>query len=136
MMTEPQALTTIEFPVGLPGFPEAGRFEIQAWGDGAADNPFFMLQCVDDPDLAFVACNPWTFYPEYDFELDDVTAARIALRSPADVVVFTLVTVGERPEDSTINLLGPVVVNRHSGEAAQVVLSELTYDVRAPLVRH
>ncbi len=58
MMTEPQALTTIEFPVGLPGFPEAGRFEIQAWGDGAADNPFFMLQCVDDPDLAFVACNP------------------------------------------------------------------------------
>ncbi len=50
--------------------------------------------------------------------------------------MFTLVTVGERPEDSTINLLGPVVVNRHSGEAAQVVLSELTYDVRAPLVRH
>ena len=37
-------------------------------------------------------------------------------------VVFAVVTLRDRPEDSTLNLLGPIVVNRVSHEAAQVVL--------------
>jgi flagellar assembly factor FliW len=47
--------------------------------------------------------------------------------------VFVVVTLRERPEDSTLNLLGPIVVNRHSHEAAQVVLPSAGYSVRAPL---
>ncbi|MFZ4583697.1 MAG: flagellar assembly protein FliW [Acidimicrobiia bacterium] len=135
MMTETADIKTISFSAGLPGFPEAQRFEMRQWGDGNADNPFWLLESLEVDGLAFVVTTPWAFYPEYDFELDDVTARRIGLRSPGDVVVLAIVTVGERAEDSSINLLGPVVVNRHTGDAAQVVLSELAYDVNAPLVR-
>ena len=76
---------------------------------------------------------PWVFYPEYDFELDTGTAERLALTAAEDAVVFAVVTLRERPEDSTLNLLGPIVVNRHSHEAAQVVLPSAGYSVRAPL---
>ena len=39
----------------------------------------------------------------------------------------------EDPSDATLNLLGPIVVNRFTLEAAQVVLSSSGYSVRAPL---
>ena len=76
---------------------------------------------------------PWVFYPEYDFELDTDTAERLALNAAEDAVVFAVVTLRERLEDSTLNLLGPIVVHRFTHEAAQVVLPSAGYSVRAPL---
>jgi len=71
--------------------------------------------------------------PEYDFELDSDAAERLALNAAEDAVVFAVVTLRERLEDSTVNLLGPIVVNRFTHEAAQVVLPSAGYSVRAPL---
>jgi flagellar assembly factor FliW len=34
---------------------------------------------------------------------------------------------------ATLNLLGPIVVNRYTHEAAQVVLPTTSYSVRTPL---
>ena len=76
---------------------------------------------------------PWVFYPEYEFDLDNGTAERLGLDVADDAVVFAVVTLRERPEDSTLNLLGPIVVNRLTHEAAQVVLPTTSYSVRAPL---
>ena len=73
------------------------------------------------------------FYPEYEFELDPATADRLGLATAEDAVVFAVVALRDRPEDSTLNLLGPIVVNRVTYEAAQVVLPSAGYSVRAPL---
>lgn len=121
----------ITFPAGLPGFPHAHRFEVAPWGP--AGSPFLLLSSLEDRDIDFVVVPPWVFYPEYDFELDTGTAERLALATAEDAVVFVVVTLRERPEDSTLNLLGPIVVNRFSHEAAQVVLPSAGYSVRAPL---
>jgi flagellar assembly factor FliW len=121
----------ITFPAGLPGFPNAHRFEVAPWGP--AGSPFLLLSSLEDRDIDFVVVPPWVFYPEYDFELDTGTAERLALATAEDAVVFVVVTLRERPEDSTLNLLGPIVVNRFSHEAAQVVLPSAGYSVRAPL---
>jgi len=121
----------ITFPAGLPGFPHAHQFELAPWGP--AGSPFLLLSSIEDPDVGFVVVPPWVFYPEYEFELDTGTAERLALTAAEDAVVFTVVTLRERPEDSTVNLLGPIVVNRFSHEAAQVVLPSAGYSVRAPL---
>ena len=122
----------ITFPAGLPGFPHAHRFELAPWGP--AGSPFLLLSSTEDPDVGFVVVAPWVFYPEYEFELDSGTAERLALGAAEDAVVFTVVTLRERTEDSTVNLLGPIVVNRFTHEAAQVVLPAAAYSVRAPLV--
>lgn len=121
----------IEFPAGLPGFPNAHRFELAPWGP--AGSPFLMLTSSDDPEVGFIVVAPWVFYPDYEFELDAGAAERLGLAKADDAVVFSVVTLRDRPEDSTVNLLGPIVVNRFSHEAAQVVLPNSGYSVRAPL---
>jgi flagellar assembly factor FliW len=44
-----------------------------------------------------------------------------------------IVTIRERATDATANLLGPIVVNKRTNEAMQVVLHNSPYDVRTPL---
>ncbi|HUI49619.1 MAG TPA: flagellar assembly protein FliW [Acidimicrobiia bacterium] len=124
-------IAEITFPAGLPGFPQAHRFELAPWGP--AGSPFMLLSSIEDGDVGFVVVAPWVFYPDYEFELDTATAERLALTAAEDAVVFAVVTLREKPEDSTLNLLGPIVVNRFSHEAAQVVLPTAGYSVRAPL---
>jgi flagellar assembly factor FliW len=133
-MLETQAATDvveITFAAGLPGFPNAHRFELAPWGP--AGSPFLILTSSDDPEVGFVVVPPWVFYPDYEFELDAGTAERLSLAKAEDAVVFAVVTLRDRAEDSTLNLLGPIVVNRFSHEAAQVVLPSAGYSVRAPL---
>jgi flagellar assembly factor FliW len=124
-------IAEITFPAGLPGFPQAHRFELVPWGP--AGSPFLLLSSVEDAEIGFVVVPPWVFYPEYEFELDTGTAERLGLAASEDAVVFAVVTLRERPEESTLNLLGPIVVNRFTHEAAQVVLPSAGYSVRAPL---
>ena len=121
----------IRFAAGLPGFPNAHRFELTPWGP--AGSPFLILTSSDDPEVGFVVVPPWVFYPDYEFELDSGTAERLNLAHAEDAVVFAVVTLRDHAEDSTLNLLGPIVVNRFSHEAAQVVLPSAGYSVRAPL---
>jgi flagellar assembly factor FliW len=121
----------VTFPAGLPGFPNAHRFELAPWGP--AGSPFLLLSSSDDDEVGFVVVPPWVFYPEYEFELDTGTAERLGLTQAEDAVVFAVVTLRDKPEDATLNLLGPIVVNRFTHEAAQVVLPSAGYSVRAPL---
>jgi flagellar assembly factor FliW len=133
-MLETNTLTDvveIRFPAGLPGFPNAHRFRLEPWGP--AGSPFLLLSALDSSEIGFVLVPPWVFYPDYEFELDAPSAERLALQDAGDAVVFAVVTLGEQPDDATLNLLGPIVVNRHTHEAAQVVLPTSGYSVRAPL---
>jgi flagellar assembly factor FliW len=133
-MLEPNAVTDViqvDFPAGLPGFPHAHRFALAPWGP--AGSPFLLLEAVDDLEISFIVVPPWVFYPEYEFELDAATAERLSLHDAGDAVVLAVVTLGEQLGQATLNLLGPVVVNRHTHEAAQVVLPTSGYSVRAPL---
>jgi flagellar assembly factor FliW len=124
-------LVQVTFPAGLPGFPNAHRFELAPWGP--AGSPFLLLSSSDDPEIGFVVVPPWVFYPDYEFELDSGMAERLGLTASEDAVVFAVVTLRDVPSESTVNLLGPIVVNRFTHEAAQVVLPSAGYSVRAPL---
>lgn len=128
----PASLRELHFDDGLPGFPGDRRFTLTPWG--AEDSPFSVLQDVDDADLRFVVVPPEVFFPTYAPMLADDDAARLDLREPEDAIVLVVVTLGARPADATANLLGPVVVNRHSLAAAQVVLAGQDVPTRAPLV--
>lgn len=123
----------LNFPAGLPGFPHLHRFELAPWG--MDDSPFSTLVSVDDPGVGFVLVSPWDFHPDYEFDLDVGTAERLGIGGPDDTVVLCVVTLQDRPEDATINLLGPIVVNRHSLDACQAVLPASGYNVRTPLAR-
>ena len=121
----------IRFTTGLPGFPEAKRFALVNLSD---EGPFAVMRCLDDPSLEFIVVPPIVFFPDYEPELDDSTAERIGLENAEDALVLAMVTVGEDISKATANLLGPIVINRHSNEAIQAVLTKSGYETRTPLV--
>jgi flagellar assembly factor FliW len=121
----------LNFAAGIPGFPELRRFALVWWGD--EDGPFSILTSLEQTSLEFLVVPPHTFFPDYAPEIDDDTAERLGLESAEDAILMVIVTVGDDPGSATANLLAPVVVNRHTREAAQVVLTEGDHPLRAPL---
>ena len=120
------------FENGLPGFPDARRFTLARWGD--EESPFSIMRSVEEDGLEFVVVPPIVFFPDYAPEVDDSTVGRLDLHTAEDALVLAVVTLGEKPSDATANLMGPIVVNRHTNRAAQAVLATSGYDLRTPLV--
>jgi flagellar assembly factor FliW len=123
---------SITFPDGLVGFAGPQRFVLVQWG--GEDSPFSLLRCIDDDRLAFVVVPPAVFFPDYAPEIDDATAALAGLTTADDALVLVIVTVPDRVQDATANLLGPLVVNTASRVGAQAVLSPEQWPARRPLV--
>ena len=113
---------TLTFPNGLVGFPQAQRFGLVAWGgDGS---PFNLLECLDVEGLAFVVVPPEVFFADYEPELE----------IGEHDVVLVIVTVPDRVEDATANLLGPLIIDTTTGTGRQAVLAPEQWPSRRPLL--
>lgn len=117
----------VDFPAGLPGFPGARRFRLEDLGESL--RPFVRLRLVSEPEIAFTVVAPGLLFPDYSVEIDDDHQSALGLTSADDVVTLIMITVPQPPQPPTANLLGPIVVNRHTGAAAQVVQHKSTYKV-------
>jgi len=120
----------IRFIEGPLGFPGRRRFALL---QTSPDPVFFWLQCVDDPYLAFVVCDPRAFVPDYEIGVRPDDVEPLQLRDPDDCQV--LVIVNRVGDDLTANLLGPIVVGAHSLYAKQLVLSDKRYSTRHRLMK-
>lgn len=120
-------------PQGLIGFPEHTTFELYA---DPEQQPFRWLLLHGPETIQFVVIEPGGIIPDYELELFDEDAAALGIASSEDALVFNIVTVGRgQPATATVNLVSPVVVNRRTGLAKQVVLANhARYNVRHPLV--
>ncbi len=125
--------SVIEFAAGLPGFPHAHRFRLESLG--AALHPFQRLRHLGPHDLeiGFTVVAAGLLYPDYSVEIDEDHQASLGISSADDVVTYLLITVPRPPQPPTANLLGPVVINRRTGAAAQVVQHRSSYRVAEPL---
>lgn len=119
----------IHMPSGLLGFEHIKRFILLTNEEEA---PFSWFQVLDDPSLAFLVLPPFEAIPEYTPEVSDDDAAYLGLKNPADALIYNIVTL--RQNVATINLKGPIVINRFSLRGKQVVLQNAArWSVRHPL---
>src|SRR3954452_2187463 len=105
LVSDPPRSASLHFAAGIPGFPHLRSFTLERWG--REESPFMTMTADQDGDVGFVVGPPFLFFPDYEFELDDATAERLGICSPEDVQVLCIVTLHDRPEDATANLLGP-----------------------------
>ena len=123
----------ISMPYGMLGFPQSQRFVLFPHKE---DSPFFWYQSADEPALAFVITNPSLFLPGYAADLQE-TIQRMSWEDPESEDPFELyvvVTIPRgSPEDMTANLLGPILINNNTRQAAQMVLSDSPYSHQFPL---
>ena len=118
------------FPDGLPGFAGAKSFLAI---NVESDDDMYWLQCVDDGALAFLAISPWSFFPDYEPEIDEHAQDALGLDRADDATVLCLLTVDRDAEVVTANLLGPVVLNTARKLGRQVVLADARWPIAARL---
>lgn len=122
----------IHFPEGLPGFFEYKDFVIMEHKPGS---PFIWLQSMTSPDLAFVMTNPFLIEEDYLENLTDEEEKALVKRGEEkDRIVFAIVTIPQgNAKESTVNLLGPIVVDARTKVARQVILPNSGYSNRHPM---
>lgn len=120
----------LQFPAGLLGFEQAKRYVLLGSREEA---PFMWLQMLDEPRLAFLVIEPGYVVPDYAPEISDADVQALGLERAEDAWVLNIVTV--HPDGrATVNLKGPVLINRRTLVARQVIpLNVSQYPLQHPL---
>ena len=112
----------ILFEEGLYGF--GGMKEFILLLNPVEEMPFHYLQSIQDKRLNFIVTSPFIFIKNYEFDLSDTIIDKMEIKSPDDMDIFTIVTIPEKLEETTINLKAPIVVNKNNKKAKQCILDE------------
>ena len=120
----------ISFKEGLPGFPQLHRFVILELDEL---KPFHYLQALDDPPIALFIINPFIVDTAYKFQLTASDMEDIRSTNSAELATYAVATIPENPNEATLNLMAPIVVNDRDRCGKQVILHESKYSVRHPL---
>lgn len=100
------------------------------------DSPFKWLQAVEDKSVSFPVTIPAMFGIEYTFTVPEEQAKLLSLTSIEDVLTLNIVNIPSgHPEQSTVNLLGPIIININNKNAIQMILQDDKYSVRHKLFK-
>jgi len=132
----PPVANHFELPQGLIGFKDYTRAELLYVPDHL---PFLWLKLHRGAEsVHFIVIEPGGLVPDYTPELFDADAAALDLNDATEAMVLNIVTLRQHsPLDATINLIGPVVINRRTRVGRQLVISNYSkYNAHWPLVDH
>ncbi len=116
--------------MGLLGFEQIKDYVLIT---NPGEEPFRWLEVRNNPALAFVVVDPFVVVPDYRPNLPQPDVEFLGIQSPEDVQLLNIVTV-HGPNRATVNLKGPIVLNRHTATGKQVVISNASeYSVQHPL---
>ena len=100
----------VTLPLGLLGFEPIKKYALLGL---PGEEPFMWLQMLDDRGQGFVVVSPAAILPSYAPDIAPQDVEFLGIQAAADAIVLNIVTV--RPGgETTINLKGPIVINRHT----------------------
>jgi flagellar assembly factor FliW len=105
--------------MGLLGFEQIKDYVLLASPDEA---PFAWLKVEDNNSLAFVVVNPFLVAPDYLPDIPQADVDFLGLEEATDAILLNIVTVCG-PQRATLNLKGPIVINRHTRIGKQVIIA-------------
>jgi flagellar assembly factor FliW len=120
----------IDMAVPMPGFPAHQQFVLVRLND---DGLLYAFTSVQDPELRFLVAPPEPFFPDYAPEIENEVFAALNTKDPDRLLVMVVITAGVT--DTTANLMAPIIVDRDTRRAMQVVLNDSNMPVRAIMRR-
>ncbi|MHA7138074.1 flagellar assembly protein FliW [Rossellomorea arthrocnemi] len=117
----------LTFDHGIPGFMEEKQFILLSL---PKNEWFHILQSVTTPQLGFVVTDPFVFFKDYDFELDQASVELLEHPAEKEVQVLSILTVRETLHESTANLQAPIIINLANRKGKQVILTNTDYQTK------
>ena len=118
----------VHFKNGIPAFEDEHEFIILPYDE---ESPYYFMQSVKSPDLAFLLTIPFLFFNDYTFEIDEESVKELGITNADQLFYYTMVTI---PNGSirymTANLVAPIVLNGGNMQAKQVVLEKSNYTTK------
>ena len=122
----------IQFKKGIPGFENLKNFKILDLED---NKQFKILQSIEEENISFVVTSPFEIYKEYVIDLNDEIIIELEIKNSEDVLVLSIITLGETLEKSTLNLKAPLIINIKNNLGRQLILQSEKYETKHPLIR-
>lgn len=120
-----------EFIAPIIGYEKLRKFALV---DHMPESPFKWLQSLEDEKVAFPVTCAGFFGLDYEFILPEDEAKKLELTSGENLLTLNIVCIPQgHPENATINLLGPIVVNMDNRLAMQVVLINSAFSAKQRL---
>lgn len=118
----------ISFPAGLLGFDNLKEYVLL----DALQQPFYWLQSMDIPEIAFVLIDPSIFRPDYSpniakYELDEI---ELDPKDKENTLIFSIVTIPDDQQEMTANLQGPLIINRKNHVGRQCITEDEKWKTR------
>jgi flagellar assembly factor FliW len=108
----------LHFPRGLIGFENEREFTLLQINE---ESPFLILQSMNDTRLGLLVTDPNSFILDYDVIIGEAERRILRIENLQQVLVLVTVTIPPgKPEDTTLNLTGPVVINLEARVGLQV----------------
>ena len=122
-----------DFALPIIGFNELRKFILL---DLNEDSFFKWLQSTEDPELAFPVVSVFSMNLDYSVDLPDSVVEKLDIKKVESILVMNIASIPqENPQETTINLLAPIVFNLDNNMAGQVILSGSGYDISFPLFK-
>ena len=120
----------VRMPNGMLGFEKIKDYILTT---NPEEHPFAWLQVQDDTALAFVVIDPFVALPDYQPDIPQTDVEFLKLNQADDALLLAVVTIHDE-QRATVNLKGPIVVNRHTHVAKQVIIANAAaYSINHPL---
>ncbi len=120
----------VRMPNGMLGFEKIKDYILISNPD---EHPFVWLQVQDDSALAFVVVDPFIALPDYQPDIPQADVDFLKLDEASDALLLAVVTIHDEHR-ATANLKGPIVINRHTHVAKQVIIANAAaYSINHPL---
>jgi flagellar assembly factor FliW len=106
----------ITFVQPLVGFPGSRRYALLI---RAESDLIGWLHSVDEPNVALPVIDPWTFFPDYELEVDDASEKALSPESLTDLLTLAAVRVSEDQSETKASLRFPIIINTAKKIAVQ-----------------
>lgn len=130
--TRPMEFT---LPKGLIGLSDVTQFEMLV---NEEELPFMWIRSIDRHELGFVVIEPSQILNDYIIEIGDEDIAALDIQDPNDALVLNIVTIpnGESLESATVNLIGPLVINKKTLVGRQIITCNYNkYTSKHPILK-
>ncbi|MDK8181632.1 flagellar assembly protein FliW [Paenibacillus sp. UMB4589-SE434] len=118
------------FPEGILGFSAHKQY---AWlSADSEDSVIELLQSADEENLTFIITDPFLFEKNYSFDLNEDWNNKLKISSIEQAIVRVIVT-AKADGSTTINLKAPIIINKDTNNAVQIILDGPEYPLQHPV---